>query len=121
MKAPAGSADPRGAIGAAGRPTPILFVENSIGLSGSTMSLEILLSHLDRGIVQPYALLSRPEQLSYVRDALRAPVELDIVAPQAKLTARPPLAALVAASSGSGAPRGSRAHEGACRGRSPPA
>jgi glycosyltransferase involved in cell wall biosynthesis len=96
VKTPADSADPRGAIGPAGRPTPILFVENSIGLSGSTMSLEILLSHLDRGVVEPYALLSRPEQLSYLRDALRAPVELDIVSPPAKLTARPPLAALVA-------------------------
>jgi glycosyltransferase involved in cell wall biosynthesis len=108
VNAPAGSSDSRVTIGPAGRPTPILFVENSIGLSGSTMSLEVLLSHLDRGVVEPHALLSRPEQLSYVRDALRAPAELDVIAPRAKLTARPPLAAALARLRGR-APRAARA------------
>ena len=45
----------------------ILFIENSIGLSGSTISLCNILSSLDRTRYNPYVILSRPEQNRYLR------------------------------------------------------
>jgi glycosyltransferase involved in cell wall biosynthesis len=60
----------------------ILFVENSIGLSGSTMSLVTLLNHLDRGRFAPRIAVSRPEQAAYIREHLREPAEIAVVSPR---------------------------------------
>jgi glycosyltransferase involved in cell wall biosynthesis len=45
----------------------ILFIENSIGLSGSTISLCNILLNLDRTKYNPSVILSRPEQKSYLQ------------------------------------------------------
>lgn len=48
-------------------PLGVLFIENSIGLSGSTISLCTLLTHLDRQRYAPCVVFSRPEQEVYFR------------------------------------------------------
>lgn len=60
----------------------ILFVENSIGLSGSTMSLVTLLNRLDRGRFEARIAVSRPEQAVYIREHLREPAEIAVVSPR---------------------------------------
>jgi len=45
----------------------VLFIENSIGLGGSTVSLCSLLSALDRRLYQPYVVLSRRSQEDFLR------------------------------------------------------
>src|SRR5205814_2420230 len=44
----------------------VLFVEKSFGLSGSTMSLATLLTHLDRQAYIALVAVSRPEQRDYL-------------------------------------------------------
>jgi len=46
-------------------PQCILFIENSIGLSGSTISLCNLVAHLNRELYIPYVVFSRNEQQEY--------------------------------------------------------
>ncbi len=60
----------------------ILFVENSIGLSGSTMSLVTLLNRLDRERFAPRIALSRPEQAAYVREHLDQAADIAVVSPR---------------------------------------
>lgn len=60
----------------------VLFIENSIGLSGSTMSLVTLLNRLDRRRFEPLIAVSRPEQGDYVRQHLLEPAEIALVSPR---------------------------------------
>lgn len=48
----------------------VLFIENSIGLSGSTMSLCTLLTELDRSRYAPRVVLSLPNQEEYLAQAV---------------------------------------------------
>ena len=48
------------------RPRNVLFIENSIGVSGSLISLCTLLAHLDRERYAPHVILSRATQCEYV-------------------------------------------------------
>jgi glycosyltransferase involved in cell wall biosynthesis len=72
----------------ASAPCPILFVENSIGLSGSTISLCTLVSRLDRRRFEPHVVVSRAEQAEYVRQRLGPGVPVAIVSPRGSLKAR---------------------------------
>src|SRR5712691_9582641 len=45
----------------------VLFLENSRGLGGSTVSLCNLLAHLDTGAFRPFVVFSRPEQEEYFK------------------------------------------------------
>jgi glycosyltransferase involved in cell wall biosynthesis len=49
-----------------GMRTNVLFVEKSIGVSGSTVSLANLLPHLDPARFGAYVATSRPDQLAYI-------------------------------------------------------
>ena len=59
----------------------ILFIENSIGLSGSTMSLTTLLNGLDRARFDPVIAVSRPEQAAHLREHLREPAPVVVIGP----------------------------------------
>lgn len=59
----------------------ILFIENSIGLSGSTMSLCTLLNYLDSDRYEAHIVLSRSEQKSYLFQHLRRPRDLTVITP----------------------------------------
>jgi hypothetical protein len=48
----------------------VLFIENSIGLSGSTMSLCTLLAELDRNRYAPRVVLSLANQQEYLAQAV---------------------------------------------------
>ena len=63
----------------------ILFVENSIGLSGSTMSLCTLLNYLDSGVFGAHTVLSRPEQETYLLGRLRRPEPITVITPRRSL------------------------------------
>lgn len=54
----------------AGEARKVLFIENSIGLSGSTMSLCTLLAELDRSRYAPRVVLSLPNQKEYLDQAV---------------------------------------------------
>ena len=69
-------------------PRRVLFIENSIGLSGSTMSLTTLLSRLDRKRFEPYVVLSRPEQAAFIREQIHERVDLTIIGPGISLKQR---------------------------------
>src|SRR5258705_3037879 len=62
-------------------PRQVLFIENSVGLSGSTVSLATLLNHLNRNDVVPYVAVSRPEQATFLRQQLREPTDVAVVRP----------------------------------------
>jgi glycosyltransferase involved in cell wall biosynthesis len=57
----------------------ILFIENSIGLSGSTISLCNILSAIDRTVYNPYVILSRPEQGKYLRSFSEVPLITEVI------------------------------------------
>lgn len=59
----------------------ILFIENSIGLSGSTMSLTTLLNALDRGRFEPWVVVSRRDQADHLRQHLRMATPIAIIGP----------------------------------------
>src|SRR6266849_5977947 len=63
----------------------ILFIENSVGLSGSTMSLCTLLNYLDSDLVEAHIVLSRPEQEFYLLEHLRRPGDLAVITPRRSL------------------------------------
>jgi len=63
-------------------PAKVLFVENSIGLGGSTMSLCTLLNHLDRRVFEPCIAVSRPEQERYLHRNLRQEAETALISPR---------------------------------------
>ena len=72
-----------------GRPIRILFIENSVGLSGSTMSLCTLLNYLDPDLIEAHIVLSRSEQDIYLLDHLRRPSDLAVIAPRRSLRQAP--------------------------------
>lgn len=57
----------------------VLFIENSIGLSGSTMSLCTLLAELDRSRYAPRVVLSLPNQEAYLSQAVGPSVPTTVV------------------------------------------
>ena len=61
-------------------PVPVALIENSIGLSGSTMSLATLLRRLDRDRFEPHVVVARDEQEAYLRDAVGAELRLTRIA-----------------------------------------
>jgi len=67
------------------KPVSVLFIENSVGLSGSTVSLCSLLNYLDSAMFQAHIVLSRPEQERYLRGHLRRPGDLTVIAPRRSL------------------------------------
>lgn len=66
----------------------ILFIESSIGLSGSTVSLCSLLNYLDSDRFLAHIVLSRPEQEGYMLGQLRRPGDLTVIAPGRSLKHR---------------------------------
>src|SRR6266404_5373723 len=66
-------------------PRQDLFIENSVGLSGSTVSLATLLNHLNRNDVVPYVAVSRPEQATFLLQQLREPTDVAVIRPAAGL------------------------------------
>ena len=64
--------------GAAG-PRNVLFIENSIGLSGSTMSLSTLLGELDRSRYAPQVVVSLANQKDYLEQALGPSIPISVV------------------------------------------
>ena len=72
------------------KPINILFIENSFGLAGPTMSLCSLLNFLDDDlfephIFQPHIVLSRVEQERYLLGQMRRPGEMTVIAPRRTL------------------------------------
>src|SRR5882672_2948842 len=63
----------------------ILFIENSVGLAGSTMSLCSLLDYLDADLFEAHIALSRNEQEGYLLGHLRRPAHMTVIAPGASL------------------------------------
>ena len=59
----------------------ILFIENSVGLAGSTMSLCSLLDYLDADLFEAHIALSRNEQEGYLLGHLRRPAHMAVIAP----------------------------------------
>jgi glycosyltransferase involved in cell wall biosynthesis len=70
-------------------PVPIAFIENSIGLSGSTMSLATLLRRLDRDRFEPHVIVTREDQEAYLRDIGSAGLQLTRISPRGGVRARP--------------------------------
>jgi glycosyltransferase involved in cell wall biosynthesis len=60
-------------------PRKVLFIENSIGLSGSTMSLSTLLGDLDRNRYEPLVVVSRDNQKEYLEQALGPSIPISVV------------------------------------------
>jgi glycosyltransferase involved in cell wall biosynthesis len=67
---------------------PILFIERSPGLSGSSISLGHILAHIDRHRYEPYAALSQPEQREYVQRHVHPAVETRTLTPRRSLKSR---------------------------------
>ena len=67
------------------KPISVLFIENSVGLSGSTVSLCTLLNYLDSEVFDAHIVLSRPEQEAYLLDQTRRPGALTVIAPRRSL------------------------------------
>jgi glycosyltransferase involved in cell wall biosynthesis len=81
--------------GAAG-PRNVLFIENSIGLSGSTMSLSTLLGELDRSRYSPQVVVSRPNQKDYLEQALGPSIPIAVVPWRNSLKSVPVVQSLLA-------------------------
>lgn len=81
-----------------GQPRRVLFIENSIGLSGSTMSLCTLLAELDRGQYAPRVVLSLPNQQEYLAQAVGPAVPTTVVPWQNSLKSTPWIRSLLARS-----------------------
>ncbi|MDO8475201.1 MAG: glycosyltransferase [Candidatus Rokubacteria bacterium] len=63
----------------------ILFIENSVGLAGSTVSLCTLLNYLDPDVFKAHIVLSRPGQATYLLEHLRRPGDLTVIQPRRSL------------------------------------
>ena len=81
--------------GAAG-PRNVLFIENSIGLSGSTMSLSTLLGELDRSRYAPQVVVSRANQKDYLEQALGPAIPISVVPWRNSLKSVPVVQSLLA-------------------------
>jgi glycosyltransferase involved in cell wall biosynthesis len=68
-------------------PVPVAFIESSIGLSGSTMSLSVLVRRLDRERFEPHVVVAREDQGEYVRQV--AGLLAERIAPRPRGAARP--------------------------------
>jgi glycosyltransferase involved in cell wall biosynthesis len=73
----------------------VLFIENSIGLSGSTMSLCTLLAELDRSQYAPRVVLSLPNQQQYLAQAVGFAVPTTVLPWQNSLKSIPWIRSLV--------------------------
>jgi glycosyltransferase involved in cell wall biosynthesis len=69
-------------------PRPVLFVEKSTGVSGSTISLCSLVNRIDRGVFEPCIAVSQADQAIYLRAHLRQPTEVTVIGPAKGLKAR---------------------------------
>jgi len=65
--------------GTVGTPLRVLFIEHSIGVSGSTVSLCTLLSHLPRERYAPCVVFSRAAQRDYLRRSGAAPTDATVM------------------------------------------
>jgi glycosyltransferase involved in cell wall biosynthesis len=63
----------------------ILFIENSVGLAGSTVSLCTLLNYLDPDVFEAHIVLSRSEQETYLLSHIRRPGDLTVIEPRRSL------------------------------------
>ncbi len=63
----------------------ILFIENSVGLAGSTVSLCTLLNYLDTDVFEAHIVLSQPEQETYLLGNIRRPGDLTVIQPRRSL------------------------------------
>lgn len=73
----------------------VLFIENSIGLSGSTMSLCTLLAELDRSRYAPRVVLSLPNQEEYLRRAVGGSVPTTVIPWRNSLKSTPRIRSLL--------------------------
>ena len=89
------SASPPRPAGPAG-PRNVLFIENSIGLSGSTMSLSTLLGELDRSRYAPQVIVSRANQKDYLEQALGPSIPISVVPWRNSLKSVPVVGSLLA-------------------------
>ena len=64
------------------QPVPVLFIENSVGVSGSMVSLTTLLSRLDLAKFMPYVVVSLQEQYDYIRSCVPNIVNLKVIHPR---------------------------------------
>jgi len=71
---------------AARAPVPVAFIESSIGLSGSTMSLSVLVRRLDRERFEPHVVVAREDQGEYVREV--AGLVAERIAPRPRASTR---------------------------------
>jgi len=71
------------------KPINVLFIENSVGLSGSTMSLCSLLNFLDDDLFEPHIVLSRDEQETYLLGQIRRPCDMTVIAPTSRTSQSP--------------------------------
>jgi glycosyltransferase involved in cell wall biosynthesis len=67
-------------------PVRVAFIESSIGLSGSTMSLSALVRRLDRERFEPHVVVARDDQGAYVREV--AGLVAERIAPRPRSEAR---------------------------------
>ena len=71
------------------KPINILFIEYSVGLGGSTMSLCSLLNFLDDELVEPHIVVSRNEQEAYLLGQLRRPGDITVITPRSSPSRAP--------------------------------
>ncbi len=76
-------------------PRNVLFIENSIGLSGSTISLCNLLSHLDQKVYRPFVVFSRVAQRHYALHYLDHRINTTVITPRNSFKASPLLKAFL--------------------------
>lgn len=81
--------------GASG-PRNALFIENSIGLSGSTMSLGTLLGELDRSRYTPRVVVSRANQKEHLEQALGPSISVSVIPWRNSLKSVPAIRSLLA-------------------------
>jgi glycosyltransferase involved in cell wall biosynthesis len=62
-------------------PVPIVLIEASFGLSGSTISLCTLVKRLDRTRYAPHVIVARAEQETYLRDRLDPTIPIVRISP----------------------------------------
>lgn len=77
------------------RPRNVLFIENSIGVSGSLISLCTLLAHLDGERYAPHVILSRASQREYVQRVLGPDLAARLVPWTNSLKSVQPIASLL--------------------------
>jgi len=79
LAAIAPEASPATGRSAAAEPVRVLFIEHSIGVSGSTVSLCTLLRQLPRHRYEPYVVFSRAAQHAYLRASGGPPTDARVI------------------------------------------